>query len=530
MREFDRPGRSPVYAENGMAATSHPLATAAAIAVLKEGGNAVDAAIAASAVLTVVEPHMTGIGGDCFVILAEPDGSVHGLNGSGRAPAGASAARLREMGHARMPDSGPHSVTVPGAVKAWETLHQRFGRLDFARLFDEAIAYAEDGYALHPRVAADWSDQAAKLATDEGAGRHYLVDGKAPAVGSRHRVPAFAATLRRIARDGAKVLYEGEIAAEIAATVRAKGGFLTEEDLAAASADWVELISTPYAGHDVLEIPPNGQGITALILLNLMRKIGTGLLDPASADRYHLEIEAARLAYSVRDHMVADPAMMRVSPETLLSEAYTDALAAHIDPMRRNPEIVLPKLPGANTIYLTVVDRERRAVSFINSVYSSFGAKIVTPNSCIALQNRGACFSLEEGHPNELGPAKRPMHTIIPAMAMKNGKPVVSFGVMGGAYQPMGHAHVFSNLADHGMDPQQALDHARLFWDDDDGTVLEAEAGISDEIRSELTRKGHALRSAAKPHGGGQAIVIDEKNGFLVAGSDHRKDGLALGW
>ncbi|MGO4833346.1 gamma-glutamyltransferase family protein, partial [Rhizobiaceae sp. 2RAB30] len=336
------------------------------------------------------------------------------------------------------------------------------------------------------------------------------------------------ATLRAIARHGAKAFYEGEIGAEMAATVQAKGGVLSEADLAGVRADWVELISTRYAGHDLLEIPPNGQGITALILVNLMRKLETGRLAPGSAERYHLEIEAARLAYSVRDHMVADPAAMRVAPEALLSDTYTEALARKIDPARRNSDIFPPKAPGSDTVYLSVVDRDRRAVSFINSVYDGFGSKIVTPKSAIALQNRGACFSLEEGHPNELGPAKRPMHTIIPAMAMKDGRAAVSFGVMGGAYQPMGHAHVFSNLADHGMDPQEALDHARLFWGDDH--VLEAEAGISADIRTELVAKGHSLRDAAKPHGGGQVIVIDEKSGFLIAGSDPRKDGLALGW
>ncbi|HWK66209.1 MAG TPA: gamma-glutamyltransferase family protein [Rhizobiaceae bacterium] len=527
-RSFHLPGRSPVIAENGMAATSHPLATASALDVLRQGGNAVDAALAASATLVVVEPHMTGIGGDCFVILAEPDGSVHGLNGSGHAPAGADAARLRAEGFAAMPEFGPHSVTVPGAVKAWETLHARFGALPFDRLFADAIRYAEEGYAVHARVAADWAGQASELAGDDGAARHYLVDGKAPTLGSRHKVPALAATLRCIAKEGASAFYEGEIAAEIATTVRAKGGTLSEDDLAGFAADWVELVSTRYAGYDILEIPPNGQGITALILLNLMDRLGAGNLGPDSAERHHLQIEAARLAYSVRDHMVADPRAMRVSPATLLSPRYTAALAERFDPARRNPDITPPKVPASDTVYLTVVDRDRRAVSFINSVYDSFGSRIVTPKSAIALQNRGACFTLEEGHPNEYGPGKRPMHTIIPAMAMKNGRAAVSFGVMGGAYQPMGHAHVFSNLADHGMDPQQALDHARLFWSEDG--VLEAEAGVSEGVRASLVAKDHILRAAVKPHGGGQVIVIDEKSGFLIGGSDPRKDGLALGW
>jgi gamma-glutamyltranspeptidase/glutathione hydrolase len=528
MRNFDMPGRSPVHAENGMAATSHPLATATAIKVLRDGGNAVDAAIAASATLAVVEPHMTGIGGDCFVVVAESNGSVHGLNGSGRASAEASAEWHRERGVAEMPETGPHAVTVPGAVKAWETLLEKFGTRQFDTLFADAIRYAEDGFAVHQRVAWDWAKYANELAADEGAARHYLTGGKAPRMGSRHRLPALGKSLRAIAKGGSRSFYEGEIAAEIAATVRRKGGFLSEEDLAGVTADWVETISAQYGGHDVHEIPPNGQGITALILLRLMERLGAGRFDPSSAERYHIEIEAARLAYSARDHLVADAAAMTVAPNDLLADGFIAALAARIDPEKRNQDLSLPKLPGSDTVYLTVVDRDRRAISFINSLFSAFGSKIVTPASGVALQNRGACFTLESGHPNELGPGKRPMHTIIPAMATKSGRAAVSFGVMGGAYQPMGHAHVFSNLADHGMDPQAAIDHPRLFWGEDG--VLEAEAGIVDEVRAKLRARGHQVRAADPPYGGGQVIVIDHESGFLIGGSDPRKDGLALGW
>lgn len=528
MRQFDRPGRSPVIAENGMAATSHPLATATALAVLKEGGNAVDAAIAASATLVVVEPHMTGIGGDCFAIVAEPDGAIHGLNGSGRAPRTADPARYRAMGHRNVPEFGPLSITVPGAIKAWETLLGRFGTMGFDRLFSDAIRYADDGFAVHARVASDWARVAPRLAADEGARRHFLAAGEAPRPGSRFRAPALAATLRAIAGGGAGAFYEGAIAAEMAATVRARGGFLGEDDLAAVTADWVDPISVGYRGHDVLEIPPNGQGITALILLNLLDRLGASNLSPDSAERWHLEMEAGRLAFSVRDHLVSDPATMTRTPGELLAPAFTERLAAGFDPARRNPQTRLPEVPRADTIYLTVVDRERRAVSFINSVYDSFGSGIVTPNAAIALQNRGACFSLVEGHPNELGPGKRPMHTIIPAMTTRNGRAAIAFGVMGGDYQPMGHAHVLSNMLDHGMDPQEAIDHPRLFWGEDG--VLEAEAGIDAGVRAALVARGHAVRDAERPHGGGQAIVIDRESGFLVAGSDPRKDGLALGW
>ncbi|MHB2267492.1 gamma-glutamyltransferase family protein [Aliihoeflea sp. PC F10.4] len=529
MRNFDLPGRSAVYAENGMAATSHPLATMTALSVLKSGGNAVDAAIAACATLCVVEPHMTGIGGDCFVILAEPDGTIHALNGSGRAPMGADPQRYRDLGHAKMPTFGALAVTVPGAIDAWEKLSQRFGTKGFDELFSDAIRYGEDGYAVHGRVALDWPKAAEWLAKDSGAARHYLVDGKAPTIGSRHSAPALAQTFRAIAKDGAKAFYQGAIGAEIAATVQAGGGFMTEEDLAAVSADWVDTISTRYGDLDVHEIPPNGQGITALILMRLLAKLGGGALAPDSADRVHLEIEAARLAYSVRDHLVADPATMTVTPAELLSDAYIDRLAARFNPERRIADLTPPEMPSSDTVYLTVVDRDRRAVSFINSTYYAFGSRLVTPVSGITLQNRGAGFSLTAGHPNEIGPGKRPMHTIIPAMATRAGKAAISFGVMGGDYQPMGHAHVISNMVDHGMDPQEAIDHPRIFWGDDED-VLRVETAIGEDVRSELERRGHTVRAADAPHGGGQAIVIDEKSGFLIGGSDPRKDGCAMGW
>ncbi|APH74272.1 gamma-glutamyltransferase family protein [Aquibium oceanicum] len=528
MRNFDLPGRSPVIAENGMAATSHPLATATALSVLKDGGNAVDAAIAAAATLAVVEPHMTGIGGDCFVILAEPDSSLHGLNGSGRAPAGANAAWYRERGFTDMPATGPHSVTVPGAIKAWEVLSQRFGTRGFDRLFLDAIRYAEEGFAIHPRVARDWARYASELAADEGGAMHYLPNGRTPPVFARHRLPALGATLRQIAERGSVAFYEGEVATEIARTVREKGGFLTEEDLAKVSADWVDPITTAYRGHDVFEIPPSGQGLTALIMLNLMKQLGADRTSVDGTDRWHLMIEAARLAYAVRDSHIADPASMNCDTRDLLDLAYARALAGGFLQERRNDRIVLPPVPNSDTVYLCVVDRDRRAVSFINSLYSGFGSRIVTPNSGVVLQNRGACFTLKKGHPNELAPAKRPMHTIIPGMAMKAGKPSYAFGVMGGAYQPMGHALVLSNMLDFGMDPQQAIDFPRLFWGED-GT-LEAEAGIPAGVREGLAAKGHTLRDALGPWGGAQLIAIDHESGFLIGGSDPRKDGCALGW
>ncbi len=281
-------------------------------------------------------------------------------------------------------------------------------------------------------------------------------------------------------------------------------------------------------GLDVLELPPNGQGVIALLILNLMRETGFASFDPGSADRQHMLIEIARAAYSVRDAMIADPSQMTPDIDQILSERFAARLAAGIDKQKRNESIVVPSLPDADTTYLTVVDRDRMAVSFINSLYRGFGSKIVTPKSGIALQNRGACFTLKEGHPNELKPGKRPMHTIIPAMAMSNGKAAMSFGVMGGSYQPMGHALVLSNMLDHAMDVQEAIDYPRLFWGEDG--VIDVESGIKSDIRAELERRGHSIRDALAPIGGGQTIMIDEKSGFLIGGSDPRKDGMALGW
>ena len=528
MRDFSLPGRSPVIAENGMAATSHPLGTMSAIQVLREGGNAVDAAIAAVATLCVVEPGATGIGGDFFAIVAEPDGSLHGLNASGRSSMSTDAEAVRARGLKALPEFDALSVTVPGALAGWEAVANRFGTKGFDRLFADAIGYAEDGFAVHPRVAADWKRYEADLANDPGARLHYLTDGLAPKPGERMRQAALAGVLRKVARDGAKAFYEGEVAAEIAATVRAGGGFMEESDLAACTADWVDPIGTDHAGQRLNEIPPNGQGITALIMLNMLDVLDAKHLPRESAERWHIWIEVARLAYAARDAFVSDPATMNVPIEAMLSRTFAEELAARIDPGRRNDDLVMPKLPGPDTTCLTVVDRDRRAVSFINSLYFGMGSRIVTPKSGVTLQNRGACFTLEKGHPNELGPGKRPMHTIIPGMATGPRGATISFGVMGGGFQPMGHAQVFTDIVVGGMDPQEAADQPRLFWGDDG--ILDCETGISAEVRNGLEARGHTLRKAEMPHGGAQLIAIDHESGFLIGGSDPRKDGHAAGW
>ena len=528
MRNFQLPGRSPVIAENGLVATSHPLASVTALEVLKEGGNAVDAAIAAAATLAVVEPHMTGIGGDCFAIICQPNGHIVGLDGAGRAASKADAAWYAENGFAEIPAHSPHSVTVPGAVRGWETLLVLHGTMDFRRLLRDAIRYAEEGYAVAPRVAFDWAKQAATLKLDEGARRHFLFDGEAPRVGQRHRQPALAGVLREIAKRGASAFYTGAVAAEIAATVQAGGGFLSEQDIAGCRSAAVNPLSVAYREHELHELPPSGQGMVALIMLNLLDIMDARRFADMSAERYHCEIEAARLAYSVRDAWLADPDSMPVKADRLIAREFAETLAQQFDVGKRNDSLVLPALPDSDTVYLTVVDRNRMAVSFINSIYGPFGSQIVTPETGIVLQNRGSCFSADPSHPNAIGPNKRPMHTIIPAMVTKDGLPAISFGVMGGSYQPTGHAHVLSNMLDYGMDPQAAIDHPRVFWDGEG--VIRAEAGLPEPVMEGLKAMGHPVARADGPHGGGQAIVIDRESGFLIGGSDPRKDGCSLSW
>lgn len=525
MRDFSKGGRSAVYAENGMVATSHPLSSAAALQVLQNGGNAVDAAIAAVALQGVVEPQMTGIGGDCFAIVTEPDGSTHCIDGAGRSAAGAKLDDYLEQGWTKIPPHSAHAVTVPGAVRAWEALHTRFGSKDWADLLAPSIACARQGWRVAPRVAADWADAEADLIAN-GADT-LLNNGKAYRTGERYASEPLAKTYEAIAASGSKAFYEGEIAADIAATLQALGGAMTEDDLATNEASWVEPIRTSYGGHDVLELPPSGQGMTALTLLNLFEELGNRELEPGTVERWHQDLEAGRLAYSVRDAYLADPAHMSEPVEHLVSKAFAAELAKNFDANKRSENITLPKAKGSDTVYLTVVDRDRRCVSLINSIFGDFGSQIVTGKSGILLQNRGSGFRVEAGHPNAIGPGKKPLHTIIPAMALKDGKPAVSFGVMGGQYQPMGQAHVLSLMLDHGLDPQEAIDHPRAFWDDDGATVLEK--SISQEVFDGLKQKGHRPVWRPQAMGGAQIIRIAD-DGCLVGGSDSRKDGLTIGY
>ncbi|MBI2718689.1 MAG: gamma-glutamyltransferase family protein [Rhizobiales bacterium] len=525
MRNFHRPGRSAAYAANGMAATSTPLSTLAALDVLRAGGNAVDAAVTASAVLCVSEPGSTGIGGDCFALVGLPDGRVLGLNGSGRAALAADADWLKASGLTRIDRQSVHCVTVPGAIDGWDRLLKAHGTWSLGQCLAPAIDLAEKGVPITPRVAFDWSLEAAVLAADEGGRMHYLKDGRAPRAGETMRYPALAATLRLIAAEGRDAFYEGSIAADMVGHLKARGSLLTHEDFARTAATWVSPISTSFAGHEILEIPPNGQGLTALIALNILAQRGLRRFAPDSAERAHLEIEAMKLAWVFRNRHIADPDFAEVPVAELLSDRTAARLAAMID-MDRALEANLA-LPPSDTVYLTVVDKNRLAVSFINSVYDGFGSGIVTPKTGIALQNRGSCFVAEPRHPNCIGPGKRPLHTIIPAMVRKDGRIAMSYGVMGGDYQPMGHVSVAVNRLIHGMDPQEAIDWPRYM--PKAGTVV-VEDGVAPALRTGLAGRGHRLVGTVKPLGGGQAIAIDWQEDLLIGGSDPRKDGLALGY
>ena len=524
-RDFQLPGRSPVIACEGMAATSHPLATLAAIDTLRAGGSAADAAVTAVATLCVIEPHMTGIGGDCFCLVSEPGKPVWGYNGSGRAGAKASDQALRAKGLSEIGDS-IHAVTVPGAIEAWEAILKAHGRFGLDRALAPAIKYAEGGFPVAARVAWDWQRYIGKLKADPGASKHYLFNGGAPKEGDVIRFPALAASLKTIAAKGARAFYEGELADDMAKMLRARESFLTAEDFFRHRGEAVKPISTNYRGLDVLEIPPNAQGLTALVMLNILENFDVASLDPLGVDRFHLVLEAARLGFAIRDTHIADQAHMRRTVADLLDKTFAKKLSSLIDMKKRAKQPSAPT-PGNDTVYLTVVDRDRMAVSFINSLYSNFGLGICTEKSGIMLTNRGACFTLEPDHPNTFGPNKRPMHTIIPALAMRNGRCDMSFGVMGAHYQPMGHVQIILNMLDYGMDVQQAIDAPRFFFE---GETTDVEHGTPAATIEGLKARGHDVVMASSPWGGAQTIKIDWDRGVLIGGSEPRKDGCALGY
>ena len=527
-------GRSVVRAQHGMVATSQPLASQVGLEVLKRGGNAVDAAIAMAAVLNVTEPMMTGVGGDMFAIVYwAKTKELKGLNASGRAPRALSLDYFAKNNIKRMPEFGMTSITVPGAFDGWTTLRDKYGTMKLADLLAPAIGYAENGFPVMEKAAEDWNAEVQKLKRTPAAASNYLIDGRAPRPGEIFRQPNLARTLRTIADGGRDAFYKGPIAKSIVDYMKDNGGFITMEDLAATKADWVEPISTNYRGYQVYELPPNGQGITALIALNILEGFDLGAMRSQPAQYYHTMIEAMKLAFADRNRYIADPTFSKVPVSELLSKDYAAKRRALIDPRKAldNPPPGDINL-GSDTTYFTVVDKDGNGVSFINSLFDAFGSGVVGGDTGIVFQNRGSAFSLDPKHPNAIAPGKRPFHTLIPAMVMKDNQLFMSFGVMGGAIQAQGHVQVLVNLIDLKMGLQEAIDAPRYRFTSGRSVLLEDELGSS--VIEQLLSMGHVrgkppgvLRSSM---GGGQAIMIDPVSKTLMGASDQRKDGMALGY
>lgn len=526
-----KPGRSIVRAEHGMVASSQPLASQVGLDVLKRGGNAVDAAIAMAAVLNVTEPMMTGVGGDMFALVYwAKTGELKGLNASGRAPRALNLDYFARKGIRTMPDSGMEPITVPGAFDGWVTLIEKYGTIKVADLLAPAIEYAENGFPVMEKAAADWAASVAKLTRTPASSSNYLVDGRAPRAGEIFRQKNLARTFRTLARGGRDAFYKGEIARAIVDYCQKNGGFLSMQDLAEHKSEWVEPIATDYRGYKVYECPPNGQGLTALLALNILEGFDLASMNTRPDLYYHTLIEAMKLAFADRNKYIADPAFAKIPVAELLSKEYAASRRALIKPDR----VIETPEPGVvinhnDTVYFSVVDKDRNAVSFINSIYENFGSGVVAGDTGIVLHDRGAGFSLDPKHVNRLEPGKRPFHTIIPSMVFKDGKLLMSFGVMGGAIQPQGHVQVLTNLIDLGMNLQQAIEAPRFRYLSGKRVLLED--AVTEVIIKSLIERGHQRTTqAGASMGGGQAIMIDPVSGTLMGASDPRKDGMALGY
>lgn len=513
--------RSPVLAAN-VVATSQPLAAQAGLQMLADGGNAVDAAIAAAIALTVVEPVNNGVGADAFAIVWDGN-ALHGLNASGRSPAAWD--RRRFEGYQSMPLLGWDAVTVPGAVSAWVELSRRFGTLPLWKVFQPAIRYAREGFLVSPVIARQWETVVGMYTEFPDFQSTYLVDGVAPRAGQLFRCPALAVTLELIADTNGDAFYRELLAAKVAAASRAAGGALDEQDLAAHRCDWVGTVSHPYAGFEVHEIPPNGQGVAALIALGLLEARGLSALTVDSADAVHLQIEAMKLALADTYRHVADPQAMAVDAKALLDDAYLEARAASID-MRRAGCPVHGTPGQGDTVYLSAADASGRMVSLIQSNYISFGSGVVVPGTGISMQNRAAGFSLEPGHPNEVAGGKRPFHTIIPGFLTRQGRAEMAFGVMGGPMQAQGHVQVLTRILTFGQNPQAASDAPR--WQVLGGLDVGVEPGFPRAVMVELEARGHRMHVMEPLWFGGAQLVCRTEGGYLAA-SDHRKDGQACG-
>src|SRR5579859_6528472 len=527
MRNFHFAGRSTVHCQNGMVATSHPQAALAGIDVLRDGGTAADAAVAASALLAVIEPQSTGIGGDCFALIQpRGEGKIAAYNGSGRAPAAANVEWYLERKIHAVPLTSAHSVSIPGAIDAWQTILRDHGKLGLDTLLQPAIKAAEEGYVVSPRIAFDWKNGFEKLKKGTNTPCYLLPHGKPAVAGDVIKQPELGSTLRAIAKGCRDAFYEGAIAEDMVETLRGIGGLHTTDDFASHTTETTVPIGTQYKGLDVWQCPPNGPGITMLVMLNILSRFDLAKFPAMSVERFHLEAEAARVAYMMREQRIGDPAHVNVDVAGILKE-FADQYAPRIrmDRMLDLPKVSPPMNPS--TIYVTVVDKDRNVCSFINSIAHSFGSAIVSNKTGILLQNRGAGFRIQPGHPNCIAPGKRPLHTIIPGLVTRNGRAVMPYGVMGGQYQPVGHVRVLTNMLDYGCDAQEAIDMPRgLHYEN----VYQLEDGVPADIVEGLKKLGHQTTSLVAPLGGGQAIWIDWDKGTLTGGSDPRKDGCALGY
>jgi gamma-glutamyltranspeptidase/glutathione hydrolase len=536
--------RSEVYAPQAMAATSHPLATQIALDTMRAGGSAMDAAIAANAALGLMEPTGNGIGGDLFAIVWDPKTrKLYGYNGSGRSPKALTLEEFERRGLTDIPPHGPLPVTVPGTVDAWYALHAKFGRRTMAQNLAPTIAYARNGHPVHEVIAYYWNRSVPVLSKWPGFKEQFTIDGRAPRRGETWRNPFLADTLEKIANGGRDAFYKGEIARTIDAYFKANDGFLRYEDMAAHRGEWVEPVSTNYRGYDVWELPPNGQGIAALQILNLLEPYDLKSYGFGSPEHIHLFVEAKKLAFADRAASYADPEFYRTPVERLISKEYARERGRLISmdrAMKAAEPGIIPELNEGDTIYLTTADKDGMMVSLIQSNYRGMGSGMTPPGLGFIFQDRGEQFVLKRGHPNSFAPGKRPFHTIIPAFVTRDGKPWLSFGVMGGAMQPQGHAQILINLIDFGMNLQEAGDAPRIQHDGstepagqatpmNDGGEVDLETGFAYDTIRTLMRKGHSVRFADGPYGGYQAIMVNPQGGWIGA-SESRKDGQAAGY
>lgn len=529
MRDFELPGRSETFGTHGMAASSHPAATLVAIETLKAGGNAIDAAVAAAAVMAVVEPTQTGIGGDCFVLLKKPNEPIRALDGAGWACAAADAKTFAAQGITTIDPLTAHAVTVPGAVRTWHRLATDYGTRSWSDLLQPAIRAAAEGTPVTERLARDWARQIKKLERDPDTARVFLrPDGSAYGAGDRHCQHALSETLLSIAADGPDAFYEGWIAEDIVSKLRRIGGMHTLDDFAEWQPRYVSPISTGYRGYELWECPPSGQGIIALGIAAMLERFPLSNFDPLSTQRFHLQAEVARLAYAERDHYLCDSETPESFVQHMLAPHKVDERIARVKMDARLSNLVPASGPAhRDTTYLTVVDTDGLVVSFINSIYDDFGSGILGPRSGVLLHNRACGFVTDPIHPNAIAGRKRPMHTIIPAMLTKDGEAVLSFGVTGGHFQPLGQMQVLANVLDYGMNIQEALDYPRMFAH---GDTLHLERTVPENIWDGLRALLHHPDAAPNPLGTGQAIWIDRDRSLLRGGADPRRDGVALGY